>query len=304
MASDGSIVSSRSITPSETSLRIVTTVPDMCRPCADLGAVPANNVSWCLDLITKHFIEEGALDVNSFRALERSFNHQHRGRQAHSRYMTPLCQTVIRSWSGIDEMLDVEEELEANPSRKSTFNEDSRFDADGSHGLSVPYAANKDAIAQERRRSSSNPGSVSVSVSFKEKGSENRDRKPLHVRSSNEDPENAPISDVFLFMPYLHFETYPERQEMSETYQHQEPKGGEAEGYYNDASQKEQQTSPGSKDRALFRAYLNTTETSLHIRRTLDQFLYHQIDTRARDQDQVIHRFQKVVEKSPAAQHK
>lgn len=48
---------------------------------------PTNNVSWCLDLFTKHFVEEGGGDWNSFRALERSFNHQHHGREPQARYM-------------------------------------------------------------------------------------------------------------------------------------------------------------------------------------------------------------------------
>ena len=37
--------------------------------------LPANNVPWCQGLFTKHFVESGALDVDSFKALERSFNH-------------------------------------------------------------------------------------------------------------------------------------------------------------------------------------------------------------------------------------
>ena len=59
-----------------------------------------------------------------------------------------------------------------------------------------------------------------------------------------------------------------------------------------------------TRDKALFRAYLNTTEVSLHIRRTLDQFFYHNIDTKQRDSSQVIHRYQDVVEKSHPSQQK
>ncbi|KAF2727029.1 hypothetical protein EJ04DRAFT_517501 [Polyplosphaeria fusca] len=42
----------------------------------------------------------------------------------------------------------------------------------------------------------------------------------------------------------------------------------------------------------LLRAHLSSSTVSLHVRRTLDQFFYHNIDTRSRDQDQVVFRYQ------------
>ena len=43
-------------------------------------------------------------------------------------------------------------------------------------------------------------------------------------------------------------------------------------------------------DEMLIHAYLHASP-SLHVRRTLDQFYYHGIDTDARDQDQVVFRY-------------
>ncbi len=59
--------------------------------------LPANNMAWIEVLLTKMFIEEGASDVEGFKALERSFSHQHRGQQSHSHFMRPLCQTSTRA---------------------------------------------------------------------------------------------------------------------------------------------------------------------------------------------------------------
>ena len=45
-------------------------------------------------------------------------------------------------------------------------------------------------------------------------------------------------------------------------------------------------------DEMLIRAHLAASTVSLHIRRTLDQSFYHNIDTHHRDQDQVVYRYQ------------
>ena len=44
--------------------------------------LPSNNMAWVEALLTKLFIEEGASDIDGFKALERSFSHQHRGQQS------------------------------------------------------------------------------------------------------------------------------------------------------------------------------------------------------------------------------
>lgn len=59
--------------------------------------LPANNMAWVEALLTKAFIEEGASDVEGFKALEKSFTHSHRGQQVHSHFMRPLCQSTPRA---------------------------------------------------------------------------------------------------------------------------------------------------------------------------------------------------------------
>ena len=51
-------------------------------------------------------------------------------------------------------------------------------------------------------------------------------------------------------------------------------------------------TPKASCDEMLVQAYLQSTH-NLHIRRTLDQFFYHGIDTTERDVDQVVYRYLK-----------
>lgn len=59
--------------------------------------LPANNMAWVEAVLTKAFIEEGASDVDGFKALERSFAQQHRGQQVHSHFMRPMCQSSPRA---------------------------------------------------------------------------------------------------------------------------------------------------------------------------------------------------------------
>ena len=42
--------------------------------------IPSNNIAWVQDLFAKYYVEEGTMDANSFKALERSFNQQRGGK--------------------------------------------------------------------------------------------------------------------------------------------------------------------------------------------------------------------------------
>ncbi|KAL9056387.1 MAG: hypothetical protein Q9162_002978 [Coniocarpon cinnabarinum] len=98
-----------------------------------------------------------------------------------------------------------------------------------------------------------------------------------------------PGSNIFLFMPYLHFETDWARREMSAAIRSSVPKG-------NDEVKRPRKRYPSrphnrwSRDEMLIHAYLHST-TGLHLRRTLDQFYLHGIDTSQRDEDQVVGRY-------------
>ncbi|KAF2678929.1 hypothetical protein K458DRAFT_480562 [Lentithecium fluviatile CBS 122367] len=115
-----------------------------------------------------------------------------------------------------------------------------------------------------------------------------------HLRSpgspGRKDPTAVAKGNIFTFMPYLHFETNQSRREMQEAIDRaQRMKARErSDGrIIRPALQKAQ-----TFDEMLLRAHLGQSTVSLHVRRTLDQFFYHNIDTQSRDQDQVVYRYQ------------
>jgi hypothetical protein len=109
------------------------------------------------------------------------------------------------------------------------------------------------------------------------------DGSPMKSRGQ---PDDAFISDFYIFMPYLHFETADNFQEMCKFRKH-------FAGKQPLPNHQVLRDGPNERDIALYDAHLNSPEHSLHIRRTLDQSFYRHINTDARDRDQVIHRFQK-----------
>ncbi|KAF2795655.1 hypothetical protein K505DRAFT_9870 [Melanomma pulvis-pyrius CBS 109.77] len=89
-------------------------------------------------------------------------------------------------------------------------------------------------------------------------------------------------------MPYLHFETDRSRQEMQDAILRAQT--------MRESDKHDRIARPLKKaatyDEMLLRAHLTSSNVSLHVRRTLDQFFYHNIDTQSRDQDQVVYRYQ------------
>lgn len=88
----------------------------------------------------------------------------------------------------------------------------------------------------------------------------------------------ASTCNIFMFMPYLHFETDRRRREMQRAMENAERLNPHAVRTV--------------ADEILIRAHLTKSASFLHVRRTLDQFFYHNIDTTFRDRDQVVYRFQ------------
>ncbi|RHZ62320.1 ankyrin repeat protein [Aspergillus thermomutatus] len=254
--------------------------------------LPANNMAWVEALLTKSFIEEGAHDVESFKGLERSFNYQHRGQRTHSHFMRPLCQSTPR----------------ARP-----FREDERLKESGETELpTIVVNGNDDhskakkskvqGMKLERTDACSLDDGFSSSQGKKGKGTPKRgksgssprsDTKGSKYPSAQDEKHRAPLSlcrdhsltpacNVCVFMPYLHFETAERRQKMQEAIQRAETLSFRSPGISRSST----------RDEMLISAHLASSTTSLHVRRTLDQFFYPNIDTRSRDQDQVIYRYQ------------
>jgi hypothetical protein len=121
----------------------------------------------------------------------------------------------------------------------------------------------------------------------------NRQRKssyPLEIqrRHSPGSPGRKDVTktskgNIFTFMPYLHFETHRRRKEMQEAIERAESLKSPSRSFITKAT---------TFDEMLIRAHLTTSTISLHVRRTLDQSFYHNIDTQSRDTDQVVYRYQ------------
>ncbi|PLN85525.1 hypothetical protein BDW42DRAFT_202385 [Aspergillus taichungensis] len=253
--------------------------------------LPANDMGWVEALLTKAFIEEGAHDVESFKGLERSFHFQHRGQRAHSLFMRPLCVSSPRAvpgsrfhdgggCSGGEGSVvegSVGENRRCSGEGQGQKGKKSPLSGGGKKGEGQNESHCQDG-GKKAKGQKKKPGTwpPSMTAARKDKA------KPAPLSLCKE-TALAATSNVCVFMPYLHFETAQGRQKMQ------------------DAIQQAQMLGPGgggggeqtrTRDELLIRAHLASSSTSLHIRRTLDQFFYPNIDTQTRDQDQVVYRYQ------------
>ena len=262
-------------------------------------------------LLTKSFIEEGAGDVEGFKALERSFSNQHRGQQVHSHFMRPLCQSTPRA-ARIDES-EAEDSQGDQPGPPTiVINGGPQTTQATSPKTPVKSPTNEKENDQPKQpKSSQKSGGDKLRGNQREKGKkastkENRTPKggtatptrnfqrkfsyPLdsrHPRSPGSPGRRGGLSaakgNIFTFVPYLHFETNKRRQEMQDAIKRAEKVQSPLRPYHTKAT---------TYDEMLIRAHLTTSTVSLHVRRTLDQSFYHNIDTESRDQDQVVYRYQ------------
>ena len=249
--------------------------------------LPVNNISWCDALLTKRFIEEEAEDVNGYKAIEASFNHQHRGQQYHARFMRPICHIVHKTQ---------EEEKPPETPIVVIHEADAPFMSQTPERINSspePWASpsssrrteNQDqasAGAQLKTPTAIKPGKKQYDQASRQQGQGKPPRRqPTRRPSSRSDKfslspsrrgDFKSLCNLYFFMPYLHFETDANRKAMLSAL--------EAPVWGRKASELQ-------KDELLMRAHRTASTSFLHIRRTLDQFFYHNIDTQMRDLDQV-----------------
>ncbi|KAI9042984.1 ankyrin repeat protein [Aspergillus affinis] len=260
--------------------------------------LPANNMAWVEALLTKAFIEEGAHDVDSFKGLERSFRYQHRGQRTHAHFMRPLCQSSpraprIRSEDSSEESVE-DKDTNAPPHIviNGTSHETSpNIPAPGQKGKKQkPQGGKSDRVDKDSQDDSNGPHGKKANKNAKRGkrggGSGFKSESRFHGHDRHRSPlsfcKESVTCNVCMFMPYLHFETAERRQKMQEAIQRAETLNLPAPGVSR---------SP-TRDEMLIRAHLASSSASLHVRRTLDQFFYPNIDTQIRDQDQVVYRYQ------------
>ncbi|KAL8717878.1 MAG: hypothetical protein Q9225_004931 [Loekoesia sp. 1 TL-2023] len=272
--------------------------------------IPQNNLAWVEACLTKIFVEEGASDVEGFKkALERSFSHQHKGKQIHSHFMRPMCQSTPRAPIVVDEpelfdgQTDGPPQIVINGKLNGTPTPSTKRQPDAApkspqtssrgqgHGRDEwPKDSGRDnGKGKEKKRPQEKTEKQTPS---KDSRQQRRTSQPLsespRLRSpgspGRKDPTQVAKGNIFVFMPYLHFETNRRRQEMQEAI----ARAQEMKSRHRRARLQKSRT----YDEMLLRAHLGSSTNSLHVRRTLDQFFYHNIDTQSRDQDQVVYRYQ------------
>ena len=251
--------------------------------------LPANNLAWVETLMAKCFIEDKAYDVEGFKTIELSCTNQHRGNRVHSRFMRPTCHTAPRMTSNTDSPAKISASGHIDvpvpsgdgiaTSLKSS-DESTRWSQISQAGHRDKISTKRSTRAKKGRRKSSvsEPLETSTSsdaVSDPVKGA------TLTKLSATTDlgQEIDPKSNLILFCPFLHYETALARREMHCSIRQVE------EAVYRPLIDL-------SDDELLLRAHLTDNIHGLHIRRTLDQFFYSNIDTIERDEDQVVYRYQ------------
>lgn len=263
--------------------------------------LPANNMAWVEALMTKSFIEEGAGDIEGFKGLEKSFSHQHRGQRPHSHFMRPLCQSTPRSLRNKEEPEKQEAEKE---DKKPAENVLPQLVINGNSPAALSKSAetspatlskrdtgfskssqSQDDDSSSGRRPKAKRNKSGKDTAKSEKNKSHKLGKHMRVLSSSnlsKDLALAAKSNICVFMPYLHFETTQSQRKMQAAIRQAEALGISRPGL----------SRTSTRDEMLIRAHINSSTASLHVRRTLDQFFYPNIDTETRDSDQVVYRYQ------------
>lgn len=264
-------------------------------------------MAWVEALLTKSFIEEGLHDVDGFRGLEKSLHYQHRGQWTHSHFMRPLCQSSPRAFLRGREDESCEERSEV-----ASFTPSSPNVVQGHHH----HHSNGNSNGNGNKSKKENPGKSDRIEYFQD---ENHNRKGSAKRgggsASGSGPGTAKLEqksklfnkerhlsfcrdsaacNVCVFMPFLHFETEERRGKMQQAIQRAEYVKRRPPPPPPPVFSPNQPgvTRTPTRDEMLINAHLASSTASLHVRRTLDQFFYPNIDTRTRDQDQVVYRYQ------------
>lgn len=260
--------------------------------------LPTNNLEWVQTLLTKAFIEGGARDVDDFKSLEKCFAQEHRGPTVHAHFMRTYCQRMGMS------VAEKQNPRLSPANAQSPFASPSPAAAAAVERLQAEGSSSDHAPGTPRRSSAAPKEPLSKNQQRKAKRQTVQGREPPQTQRQQSDlsaslssvrsrkdtwrPPSSPKPDprfgdkhgkLVFFMPYLHYETDDSRRKMSQVIR----------ATLKQDFQRLHASYP-TADENLIEAYL-LASPQLHIRRTLDQFFYHGIDTKDRDIDQVVYRY-------------
>ena len=208
--------------------------------------LPANNMAWVETLITKHFFEDGATDIDGLRAMQATFGQHHQVATIPSRSMRPLCQRIQRS------------------ARSEEARLTQRLLPDDTVSLASEQLGPSTPKGMKSQESGTPKSGGKGGTKFNKK---NPSKNNLGGPKKDKMPGFAPSrGNMVMFVPYLHFEDERRIVEMSSAIRRAE----------RDRPRNRQRQSR-TRDEMLVRAYLNSS-AQLHVRRTLDQFYLHDLD--------------------------
>lgn len=132
--------------------------------------LPANNTAWVETLLAKAFVESGGRDVEGFKALEKSFDQEHRGALAHDTFMRTHCRRV--------------------PSRRAE-NEDGGLGMLSEQAVELNGGAGTESIITDTSENSTAKAEINKK---KGKSEQIADRHPMRNKRKKGDPGNPPGS--------------------------------------------------------------------------------------------------------------
>lgn len=252
---------------------------------------PSNNITWCQELLLKRFTEQDGADAEGFKALEKSFNHQHRGPRLHAHYMRPCCHIIPH----------LHHEEDSKASEAGSYSSEDLADESVTDTLYPPSerprsrsSASKSKSRSARNRHGRQPSDATLRAGEDDSTLKNDNSvAPTYAMSSARSATN-----MFFFAPSLHYETNKGRREMQKTINIARTRSEDAQPSTQSGPTSADCTKYGSDsadaDKNLILAHVDSISCSMNIRRTLDQYLYRTIDTaKYRDHDQVVHRYQR-----------
>jgi ankyrin repeat protein/Mg2+ and Co2+ transporter CorA len=263
--------------------------------------LPANNISWLETLLAKAFIEGGGKDIEDYKALEKCFNQEHRGGEAHAHFMRTWSQRYAISPYRVEKPVDPAPHATAGversdaPLEQSTATlvatpQDRQASPPPTPRKPLPSPSREEAPSSGRKKQKKPKETMEDrhGKTQKRRNGPPGDAQSKKQKATDKAPSGAPKEapqtpgangKIVLFMPFLHYESDSKRKRMAEAIKRARPP----------FSDMDKLPDKHCADDLLIQAYLNH-EPPLHVRRTLDQFFYHSIDTTERDTDQVVYR--------------
>jgi ankyrin repeat protein len=267
--------------------------------------LPANNLHWCHTLLTKHFIEGGFADVDDFKQLEKAIGQlQYHGRKTHSQFMRPTYLAPSRPPGAPGRVLtnpgfgavngvprppvrsnSVEvAALDFAPPYPEAYTSPRDRDLDGFRRHYDPDPPNRWRIRLQRPTSHASIAQTAERPAIGDHLVSDMMMKPQKDSASTPDDS----SGTYWFLPYFALESEESVHAMHRAMREKSPS--------RSTNKTRNSVGPSDlRDIHLLKAYSNwdANDYGLHIRRTLDQFFYRNVDTRLRDDDQVVLRYQR-----------